>query len=115
MLVIRAQGTGIRSGLKRRRQPILLKYGPRRPHPLAIRPPPLPAIYEVVGSGSFYVRSQGQPKTSTLCRRQNDLSVTIPYRSSTGALPLLVDSTGIKAMGEGEWSARKHGASRPRQ
>jgi hypothetical protein len=55
------------------------------------------------------------PDFSTLCRRQNDLGVTIPYRSSTGALPLLVDSTGIKAMGEGEWSARKHGASRPRQ
>ena len=28
---------------------------------------------------------------------------------------LLIDSTGIKAMGEGEWSCRKHGASRPRQ
>ena len=37
------------------------------------------------------------PDNSTLCRRQNDLTVTIPYRSSTGALHLLVDSTGIKA------------------
>ena len=55
------------------------------------------------------------PDFSTLCRRQKDLTVTIPYRPSTGALHLLVDSTGIKAMGEGEWSARKHGASRPRQ
>ena len=55
------------------------------------------------------------PDFSTLCRRQNDLTVSIPYRPSTGALHLLVDSTGIKAMGEGEWSARKHGASRPRQ
>lgn len=55
------------------------------------------------------------PDYSTLCRRQNDLTVTIPYRPTTGALHLLVDSTGIKAMGEGEWSCRKHGASRPRQ
>jgi hypothetical protein len=55
------------------------------------------------------------PDFSTLCRRQQDLTVTIPCRSSTGALHLLVDSTGIKAMGEGEWSTRKHGASRPRQ
>ncbi len=55
------------------------------------------------------------PDFSTLCRRQNDLTVVIPYRPSTGALHLLVDSTGIKAMGEGEWSCRKHGASRPRQ
>ena len=55
------------------------------------------------------------PDFSTLRRRQTDLTVTIPCRPSTGALHLLVDSTGIKAMGEGEWSARKHGASRPRQ
>jgi hypothetical protein len=55
------------------------------------------------------------PDFSTLCRRQNDLTVTIPCRPSTGALHLLIDSTGIKAMGEGEWSCRKHGASRPRQ
>ena len=55
------------------------------------------------------------PDFSTLCRRQKDLAVTVPYRPSTGALHLLVDSTGIKAMGEGEWSCRKHGASRPRQ
>ncbi len=55
------------------------------------------------------------PDFSTLCRRQNDLTVAIPCRSSTGALHLLIDSTGIKAMGEGEWSCRKHGASRPRQ
>jgi IS5 family transposase len=55
------------------------------------------------------------PDYSTLCRRQNDLTVAIPCRPSTGALRLLVDSTGIKAMGEGEWSCRKHGASRPRQ
>ncbi len=55
------------------------------------------------------------PDYSTLCRRQKDLTVTIPHRHGSGALPLLVDSTGIKAMGEGEWSTRKHGASRPRQ
>ena len=55
------------------------------------------------------------PDFSTLCRRQKDLTVTIPYRPSTGALHLLIDSTGIKALGEGEWSCRKHGASRPRQ
>ena len=55
------------------------------------------------------------PDYSTLCRRQRDLTVTIPCRPSSGALHLLIDSTGIKAMGEGEWSTRKHGASRPRQ
>ncbi len=54
------------------------------------------------------------PDFSTLCRRQRGLTVRIPYRPSTGALHLLIDSTGIKALGESEWSTRKHGASRPR-
>jgi len=54
------------------------------------------------------------PDYSTLCRRSSGLAVRIPYRPSTGALHLLIDSTGIKAAGEGEWSTRKHGASRPR-
>ena len=52
---------------------------------------------------------------STLCRRQKGLPVAIPYRQSTVALHLLIDSTGIKAEGEGEWFAKKHGPSKPRQ
>lgn len=47
------------------------------------------------------------PDFSTLCRRQKTLSVCIPFRGSTGPLHLLIDSTGIKAEGEGEWNARK--------
>ena len=45
------------------------------------------------------------PNFSTLCRRQKTLSVAIPYRGGTGPLDLLIDATGIKAEGEGEWSA----------
>ena len=55
------------------------------------------------------------PDFSTLCRRQKGLCVAIPYRQSTGALHLLIDSTGIKAEGEGEWFAKKRGPSKPRQ
>jgi hypothetical protein len=44
------------------------------------------------------------PDFSTLCRRQKTLSVAIPYKGSAGPLHLLVDSTGIKAEGEGEWN-----------
>ena len=54
------------------------------------------------------------PDYSTLCRRQRMLPVAIPYRGSPGPLHLLVDSTGIKAEGEGEWNARKHGGSKRR-
>lgn len=55
------------------------------------------------------------PDFSTLSRRQKGLNVAIPYRPSAGALHLLIDSTGIKAEGEGEWFAKKHGPSKPRQ
>ena len=54
------------------------------------------------------------PDFSTLCRRQKMLSVAIPYRGGTGPLHLLIDATGIKAEGEGEWNARKHGGSKKR-
>ena len=54
------------------------------------------------------------PDFSTLSRRQKTLKVNIPYRGSDGPLHLLVDSTGIKVEGEGEWNARKHGGSKRR-
>ena len=54
------------------------------------------------------------PDFSTLCRRQKALSVAIPYKGSAGLLHLLIDSTGIKAEGEGEWNVRKHGGPKRR-
>lgn len=54
------------------------------------------------------------PDFSTLSRRQKSLTVDIPYHSSDGPLHLLIDSTGIKVEGEGEWHTRKHGASKHR-
>lgn len=55
------------------------------------------------------------PDYTTLCRRQKHLKVQIPYRKASGTLHLLVDSTGVKFSGEGEWQVRKHGASHRRQ
>lgn len=55
------------------------------------------------------------PDYSTLCRRQKTLKVLIPYRCTDGPLNLLVDSTGIKFLGDGEWQARKHGVQSRRQ
>jgi len=54
------------------------------------------------------------PDFSTLCRRQKTLNFSLPYRGGTGALNLLIDSTGLKAEGEGEWNARKHGGPKRR-
>lgn len=47
------------------------------------------------------------PDYTTLCRRQKTLSVQIPYRRAAGPLNLLVDSTGVKFLGDGEWQTRK--------
>lgn len=54
------------------------------------------------------------PDFSILCRRQKALSLATPYQGSAGPLHLLIDSTGIKAEGEGEWNARKHGRPKRR-
>ena len=55
------------------------------------------------------------PDYSTVSRRQKRLEVQITARPSRGGLHLLVDSTGIKMLGEGEWKTRKHGAEYRRQ
>ncbi len=53
------------------------------------------------------------PDYTTLCRRQKTLAVRIPYRRTDGPLNLLVDSTGIRFLGDGEWQSRKHGVQGP--
>ncbi|EXC36198.1 transposase DDE domain protein, partial [Acinetobacter baumannii 99063] len=52
---------------------------------------------------------------STLCRRQKYLDIAINYQKSSDGLHLLVDSTGLKFLGEGEWKRKKHGAEYRRQ
>lgn len=54
------------------------------------------------------------PHYSTLSRRQKDLTVEIPYRLRSGLLHLVMDSTGLKVLGEGEWKVRKHGTGKRR-
>ena len=49
------------------------------------------------------------PDFSTLSRRQKTIAVQLSSRRAPGPLNLLVDSTGIKFLGDGEWLARKHG------
>jgi hypothetical protein len=49
------------------------------------------------------------PDLSTVSRRQKHLAVTIEAHATATGLHLLVDSTGIKMLGEGEWKTKKHG------
>ena len=54
------------------------------------------------------------PCYTTLCRRRRKLSVALPRRRQSEPLHLVVDSTGIKVYGEGEWKVRQHGYTRRR-
>jgi Transposase DDE domain len=51
---------------------------------------------------------------STLSRRQQALAVNMLFQGFQWPLHLLIDTTGIKVEGEGEWSARKHGGPKRR-
>jgi hypothetical protein len=54
------------------------------------------------------------PDHSTLSRRAETLEVPRPCSSSRGPVDLLVDSTGLRLCGPGEWLIEKHGAQRRR-
>jgi IS5 family transposase len=49
------------------------------------------------------------PDYSTLSRRRATLAVVLPRARSQEALHVVVDSTGVKVFGEGEWKVRQHG------
>jgi IS5 family transposase len=53
------------------------------------------------------------PDYTTLCRRARTLQITLP-KKATGPLHLVIDSTGLKVHGEGEWKVRQHGYSKRR-
>lgn len=54
------------------------------------------------------------PDHSTLSRRLGNLKIDLPVLPKTGALHVVVDSTGVKVYGEGEWKTRQHGISKRR-
>ena len=49
------------------------------------------------------------PDHTTLSRRSQDLAIACHRIPSRGAIHLVVDSTGLSIVGEGEWAAAKHG------
>ena len=54
------------------------------------------------------------PAHSTLSRRSRTLTITRQAQSTSGPVHLLVDSTGVKLSGPGEWLVEKHGTQRRR-
>jgi hypothetical protein len=53
------------------------------------------------------------PDHTTLSKRGKDLQVNLPKKTSQ-RLNIVMDSTGLKIYGEGEWKVRQHGVSKRR-
>jgi IS5 family transposase len=54
------------------------------------------------------------PDHTTLSRRNRDVEVP-PFSQSSGPLHLVIDSTGLKILGDGEWQSHKHKTSNKRR
>jgi IS5 family transposase len=54
------------------------------------------------------------PDHSTLSRRRRQLEITLPVKNLSNSLHLVIDSTGVKVYGEGEWKVRQHGVGKRR-
>ena len=55
------------------------------------------------------------PDHTTLSRRNKTIDVPQPTKAHNEPIHLIVDSTGLKIFGKGEWHAHKHGRSTPRR
>ena len=54
------------------------------------------------------------PDHSTVSRRLGRLKIKLPVKKKESARHLVIDSTGVKVYGEGEWKTRQHGISKRR-
>lgn len=54
------------------------------------------------------------PDYSSLAKRAAKLEIALDVRKHSGPIDVVVDSTGLKVFGEGEWKMRKHGKSKRR-
>ncbi len=54
------------------------------------------------------------PEHSTVSRRLASLEVAFPVVPKKGARHVVIDATGVKIYGEGEWKTRQHGVSKRR-
>lgn len=55
------------------------------------------------------------PTYSLTCKRARQLAHHLPKLSTRQPTTVLVDATGIKVQGEGEWKVKVHGKGRPRK
>ena len=54
------------------------------------------------------------PDYTSLAKRATRMGVSLDVADRTGSIDVVVDSTGLKVFGEGEWKTRSHGVSKRR-
>ncbi len=54
------------------------------------------------------------PDFTSLAKRAGKLGVSLDVRTAKGPIDVVVDSTGLKVFGEGEWKVRQHGVGKRR-
>ena len=70
---------------------------------------------EIKGPSSLMSRDLKAPDHTTLSRRNQIVVVPPLTRAHDGPIDLIVDSTGLKILGRGEWNAHKHKTSKKRR
>jgi hypothetical protein len=74
------------------------------------------ALRQAEGFAASVLRLLGQelrvPDHTTLCRRGRGFAGRRPEAILHGPMHLVIDSTGLKLFGQGEWDAEKHGRAR---
>jgi hypothetical protein len=63
----------------------------------------------------FQKNKTGMPTYSLICKRVGHLKLALPIFSSKKPLTVILDASGVKVCGEGEWKVKIHGKGRPRQ
>jgi hypothetical protein len=54
------------------------------------------------------------PDYTTLCKRTKNLSISLPLNKNNEPIHLVIDASGLKVYGEGEWKVKIHGKSKRR-
>ena len=55
------------------------------------------------------------PTYSLICKRVGDLDLTLPRINQSEPIVVVLDGSGMKVYGEGEWKVKIHGKGRPRK
>jgi len=72
------------------------------------------SLFELMGLEDLPVPDYTTLSYTTLSKRQGDLDIDLPTSSKTSPIHLVIDSTGLKVYGEGEWKQRIHGKQKRR-